>query len=92
MAYVQSRGRTFNHGGIRSITGEYVRSNLIFFFFFKAFRKFPRHIKVRNNEVGQNDFLFEIWGMVKILLCFTINPRCPNTKLTTAKGERNLAS
>ena len=29
----------------------------------------------------------EICGTMKILLCSTINPRCLNTKLTTAKGQ-----
>jgi hypothetical protein len=32
--------------------------------------------------------LSEIRDTLEIPLCFTINPRCPNTKLTTAKGER----
>jgi hypothetical protein len=67
----------------------YVRLTLIFFFL-KAFRKFPRHKKVRNNEVGQNDFISKIRGTMKILLCFTINPRCPNIKLTTAKSESDV--
>jgi hypothetical protein len=53
----------------------------------KAFRKFPRHRKIGNNEVGQNDFISEILGIVKILLCFTINPDVQTPKLTTAKGE-----
>jgi hypothetical protein len=58
--------------------------------FFKAFRKFPRHRKEKLgiNEACQIDFIFEIRGTVKIPLCSTINPRCPNTKLTTTKGER----
>jgi hypothetical protein len=30
----------------------------------------------------------EIRGTMKIPLCSTINLRCPNTKLTTAEGER----
>ena len=33
-------------------------------------------------------FISEIWDTVKISLCSTINPRCLNTKLTIAKGER----
>jgi hypothetical protein len=56
----------------------------------KAFRKFSRHKKEKLgiNEACQNDFISEIRGIVKIPLFSTINPRFPNTKLTTAKGEK----
>jgi hypothetical protein len=66
--------------GVRSASGAYIHLTLKMIFFFKAFRKFPRHRRFRNNEVGQNDCIYEIWGTVKIPLCSIINPRCPNTK------------
>jgi hypothetical protein len=43
-------------------------------FFFKAFREFPRYIKVGNNKVGQNDFISEIRGTVKILFVLYNQP------------------
>jgi hypothetical protein len=44
--------------GVRPASGAYVRLTLkMIFFFFKAFRKFPRQRRVRNNEVDQNDFI-----------------------------------
>jgi hypothetical protein len=73
--------------GVRLASGAYVRSTLKMIFFLKLFyfilellRKFPRHRKVGNNKVSQNDFISEIQGTVKILLCTTINPSCLDIK------------
>jgi hypothetical protein len=75
--------------GVRPVTSAYIRLTLIqYFFFLKLLENFQGTKKLEINEVGQNDFIFEIQGTIKIPLYFTINPRCPNTKLTTTKGER----